>query len=87
MYRPSPHKLHESARRAVSIVMADGTARDGQLVVPVARTIGEMLNGPHGFFEFETSDGEKIFLAKTAIQSVKIRDVPHRDVRPRHHAA
>ncbi len=87
MYRHTPQKLHESARRAVSIVMADGTALDGQLVVPVARTIGELLNGPHGFFEFEKSDGAKIFISKSAIRSVQIRDLPQRDIRTRHNAA
>ena len=76
MFDPSQFTKRETARRSVAIAMSDGTDLTGILVVPVARTMVEMLNSPREFFEFESDDGEKLYLAKSAIQAIRITDVP-----------
>ena len=64
------------ARRIVRIQVAGGTVMEGNLVVPKTRGIGELLNGKHPFLEFETSNGDKIFIGKPSIQTVQTLDYP-----------
>ncbi len=64
------------ARRAVRIQVTGGAVIDGILVVPKMRGIGELLNGRHPFLEFETSDGDKMFISKPSIQTVQMMDYP-----------
>lgn len=64
------------ARRAVRIHVTGGVVMEGNLVVPKTRGIGEMLNGKHPFLEFETSNGDKIFIGKPSIQTVQMMDLP-----------
>ena len=66
----------EKARRAVQIVANDGTVVEGNLVVPKTRAIAEILNGRHPFLEFETTAGERIYISKPSIRSVKALDYP-----------
>lgn len=54
----------------------DGTIARGKLLVPATKTMGEVLNGPGGFVEFEPYGGERSFLAKSQIASIKMLGVP-----------
>ncbi len=64
------------ARRAVRIHVAGGVVMEDNLVVPKTRGIGEILNGKRPFLEFETSNGDKIYISKPSIQTVQMLDYP-----------
>jgi hypothetical protein len=49
---------------------------EGNLVVPKTRGIGEILNGKRPFLEFESSNGDKIYISKPSIQTVQMLDYP-----------
>ena len=70
------------ARRAVRIHVTGGVVMEGNLVVPKTRGIGELLNGKQPFLEFETTNGDKMFISKPSIQTVQMLDIPksHRSV-------
>ena len=68
------------ARRAVRIHVTGGVVMEGNLVVPKTRGIGEMLNGRHPFLEFETSNGDKMFIGKPSIQTVQMLDLPKQHI-------
>ena len=61
---------------AVEITLEDGQRLQGKLIVPPGRKLSEVLNGSTAFLEFEPLDGERMFVAKTALQCVKPLDVP-----------
>ena len=56
---------------AVEISLEDGQKLQGKLVVPPGRVLTELLNGSSAFVEFQPVDGERMFIAKTALQCVK----------------
>lgn len=65
----------------LAAVPAEVTLDDGQLVkgkflIAAARSIFEVLNGDGHFLEFETHDGERTLIARSALKSVKIIPVP-----------
>lgn len=60
----------------VEITLQDGRELHGKLIVPVGRTLADTLNGGSAFIEFEPAAGERIFIARAALQSVKAIDVP-----------
>jgi len=64
------------ARRAVRIHVTGGVVMEGNLVVPKTRGIGEILNGKRPFLEFESSNGDKIYISKPSIQTVQMLDYP-----------
>ena len=64
------------ARRAVRIHVAGGVVMEGNLVVPKTRGIGEILNGKRPFLEFESSNGDKIYISKPSIHTVQMLDYP-----------
>lgn len=64
------------ARRAVRIHVNGGLVMEGNLVVPKTRGVGELLNGRRPFLEFETSNGDKIYISKPSIQTVQMLDYP-----------
>lgn len=66
--------LEEKARRTVRITVNDGSVLEGSLVIPKTRCIAELLNGSRPFVEFESPDGERIYLSKPAIRSVQTID-------------
>jgi hypothetical protein len=55
----------------VEITTEDGHELKGNLVVAIGRSLTEMLNGPASFVEFEPLRGERLFIAKSALQYVK----------------
>ena len=70
--------VKETARRSVQITVNEGGVFDGSLAVPKTRSIAEFLNGPKPFIEFETVDGECLYISKPAIQSVRVTDYARR---------
>jgi hypothetical protein len=60
----------------VEIALRDGREIRGTLVVPVGRSLTEALNGASAFLEFEPSTGERVFIARSCVQSVKPIDLP-----------
>ncbi|MDA7946526.1 MAG: hypothetical protein MPJ78_03525 [Hyphomicrobiaceae bacterium] len=64
------------ARRTVRIHMAGGMVMEGSLVVPQTRSVNELLNGTQLFLEFESTNGDKMYLSKPSIQSVQMLDYP-----------
>jgi hypothetical protein len=65
-----------SVRRAVRIHVTGGAVMEGNLFVPQTRSIGELLNGKRPFLEFETSNGDKVYISKPSIQTVQMLDDP-----------
>jgi hypothetical protein len=60
----------------VEIVFSDGTQAKGKLMVPTTKTVGEALNAAGGFMEFEAYGGERGYVAKAQLASVKPVGVP-----------
>lgn len=60
----------------VEIVFSDGTQAKGKLMVPTMKTVGEALNAAGGFMEFEPYGGERGYIAKAQIASLKPVGVP-----------
>ena len=66
----------ESAAIPVEILFADGTIAKGKLFTPIGKTVADTLNGGGSFIEFEPYGGEKSFVAKSQLASVKPVGVP-----------
>jgi hypothetical protein len=60
----------------VEAVFADGTIVRGKLLVPGNKGIGDVLNGPGAFLEFEPYGGERSYIAKAQVASIKLMGVP-----------
>ena len=60
----------------VEITLADGTVAKGKLLAPIGKTVADALNGGGGFVEFEPYGGERSYLAKAQLASVKLVGVP-----------
>ena len=64
-------------RIPVRIEMLDGTRMDANLISPRALLkLFELINREEKFIDAEMPGGERIILAKTAIKTVKSRDIP-----------
>ena len=60
----------------VEVALADGTIARGKLLVAAGKTLADVLNGAGAFIEFEPYGGERTFLAKAQLASVKPVGVP-----------
>ena len=60
----------------VEISLEDGQELQGKLVVPPGRSLNEMLNSAAIFIEFEPISGERMYIAKSAVQAIKPMNVP-----------
>jgi hypothetical protein len=68
--------LPETSAVPVEIGFTDGTAAKGKLLVPVGKSVADALNGASNFVEFEPYGGEKSYVAKAQLASVKLVGVP-----------
>jgi len=68
--------LPDAVAVPVEAVLVDGSVVRGKLLVPAGRTVVDTLNGPGGFIELEPYGGERSFLAKAQIASLKPVGVP-----------
>ncbi|MEQ1647359.1 MAG: J domain-containing protein [Hyphomicrobiaceae bacterium] len=62
----------EQGAISVEITGEDGIAVGGRLIIAAGRPLFDVLNGPTLFFEFEPFEGERQFVAKSSIRSVKL---------------
>jgi hypothetical protein len=60
----------------VEITLADGEAIKGKLMVPPGKTVADALNGTGAFIEVEPYGGERMFLAKAHLATVRPVGVP-----------
>jgi hypothetical protein len=60
----------------VELTLADGTVAKGKLLVPAGKALADLLNGAGGFVEFEPYGGERRFVAKSQLASVRPVGVP-----------
>ncbi len=63
---------------SVEIELSDGRELSGTLLVPIGRPLTEVLNGASSFVEFQPLSGERMYIAKSALQSVRPTNVPGR---------
>jgi hypothetical protein len=68
--------IPEQTAVPVEIGFADGTAAKGKMLVPVGRSVADALNGTGSFVEFEPYGGDKSYLAKAQLASVRLVGVP-----------
>jgi hypothetical protein len=61
---------------AVAITLEDGREFRGKVHLPVGFGLTDVLNGPNSFIDFVTLDGERMYFAKSALQSVAPANVP-----------
>ena len=61
---------------AAELTLEGGEVLAGKLVVGSGRSVIEALNGAAAFFEFEPYEGERMLIAKSAIRTVKLVEVP-----------
>lgn len=62
--------------QAVEITFAGGAIVTGRLVTAAGRSLGDVLNGPGDFVDFEPFGGERSFVAKSTLLNVKPMQVP-----------
>lgn len=62
---------HQSAVPA-ELTLNDGCVLSGHFLISAARAISDVLNGETRFFEFEPFDGDRRFIATSAICAVKL---------------
>jgi hypothetical protein len=60
----------------VEAVFADGTTARGKLLVPATKAMGDVLNGPGAFIEFEPYGEERTYISKAQVTSIKLLGVP-----------
>ncbi len=61
---------------SIVLTMSDGREIAGKLALPAGRSLPEALNGQSQFLDFEPFDGDRTFIAKSAIAAVKQIKVP-----------
>lgn len=60
----------------VELTTQDGETHKGRLLVATGRPVFDVLNGASAFVEFEAYGGERTYIAKSALRSVKAVNVP-----------
>lgn len=60
----------------VEVVFADGTIARGKLLLPATRSMGDVLNGPGAFLEFEPYGSERSYISKAQVSTIKLMGVP-----------
>ena len=72
-------KVDNAARQQAvpaAITLSDGRAMTGNFAVPFPKTLFEVLNAGQAFVEFEPFDGEREYIAKAALRSVRLLRPP-----------
>jgi len=72
----------EQSTVPVEIALSDGAMVKGKLLVAAGKTLIDVLNGSGAFIEFEPYGGERQYLAKSRIDSLKPVGVPSGGVPP-----
>ena len=66
----------ETSAIPVEIALADGTVSKGKLLVPMGKNVADALNGTSSFIEFEPYGGERSYLSKAQLASVRLVGAP-----------
>ena len=61
---------------SASITLDDGRLLSGRFIIPVNKSIYDVLNGTDGFLEFEPFEGEREFIARHTLRAVRLTNVP-----------
>ncbi|MGE0700498.1 MAG: DnaJ family molecular chaperone [Hyphomicrobiaceae bacterium] len=61
---------------AVAITTDDGERLTGRILIPMGRTLVDVLNNTGGFVEFEPWGGERVLVAKSSLRTVKLTQAP-----------
>ncbi len=61
---------------SAQITLDDGRVLIGKFVIPVNKSIFEVLNGACSFVDFETFEGERELVSKQTVRAVKLLSVP-----------
>ena len=72
MFERNRAEAQEYASVAVEIVVDDGAIVAGKLFISASRSVFEVLNSAALFVDFEPYEGERRFLAKASLKSVKL---------------
>jgi DnaJ-domain-containing protein 1 len=67
------------ARMSVTITKNDGEVVRGNLRLPMSGRLFDAMNNPDQFFDLETLDGDRIFLAKHSVTKVEGFELPRVD--------
>jgi hypothetical protein len=70
------NNVQETSAVPVEVAFTNGTTAKGKLLVPASRSVADALNGSGSFIEFEPYGGERIYVAKSQLASVKLVGVP-----------
>lgn len=65
----------EQGVTTLELTLDDGRVLAGKLAIPVARTVGDVLNGPGDFVDFEPFGAERQFFAKSSIRAARVVSV------------
>jgi DnaJ domain len=72
-------KDHNSTTTSVEIVLEGGEVVHGRVFHSVTRSVGEELNGPALFLDFEQAGHGRTWLTKRSIQSLSLTSIPRAD--------
>jgi DnaJ-domain-containing protein 1 len=64
---------------AVLVTLTSGASMRGSILVSRTKTISEELNKGEPFIEFETQEGDRMFLARSVIGTVRETNMPKVD--------
>jgi hypothetical protein len=73
------HGEIEKIAHSVELTLKDGEVICGRLYMPVTRSLGDELNAQSGFLEVEAFDGERSFLSKQSVVTVRSLALPRND--------
>jgi DnaJ domain len=73
--RNKPHTI-EQATLSATLTLTDGTTLTGKLVLPLGRSIIDLLNGPNAFVEFEPFGEAKMLISKACVVKAQQLAVP-----------
>ena len=64
---------------AIEVTLDSGEHLHGKVYVGAGRSVGEELNSPSGFIDFEAHHGQRSFLSKQSVQSISLQQIPRAD--------
>jgi len=73
------NKIDNTGRQqgvAVELTLSDGRVLKGKLAIPMSKSLFDALNSDGSFVEFMPYKGEREYIAKSALRSVRLTEVP-----------
>jgi DnaJ domain len=65
----------EQSAVAIEASLEDGRILKGKVVIPMHKSIFDVLNGTNAFLDFEPFEGERQLIAKASVRTVKMLSV------------